>query len=229
MDRRTVFKASIFLFLSYAGLSMVFSQIGSFYNKCLFPLFKWEVKRLSKELKVTSIGLEDHNDRQIIAVKVETAENIPVCNKLLLSGYPMVSRIPVINQYLHPIIIFSILLAWPGVSMKGRLKLFYMAVPALFLVEVVDIPLLVIGQFQEHLNSLCPNRSFSLIPTTYWMKFLNSGGRHVLSILAACLVVGCFYLRQELNIKSPNRNESCPCNSGKTFKDCCMLSRPGFS
>jgi len=84
-------------------------------------------------------------------------------------------------------------------------------------------PLVLVGNCQEHINSLYPNPALApMLPLPYWREFLMNGGRAVLSILCACLAVAGHYLLKAFRIVEPDRNAPCICGSGKKYKQCCM-------
>jgi len=153
------------------------------------------------------------------------------------AGRPYTSKTISINQYLHPILIFSILAAWPGIMLRDRFKVFLLMLPFLLIVEMLDIPILLATRSNEIMranllhDSLADKRFGS-----YWVAFLHTGGRAALSVTAAGLALGCFYLgrfrrtptthaaipaKVEPAPSKLGRNAPCPCGSGRKFKNCC--------
>lgn len=221
MKKKELIRALITLFLSFFVLLILFIQFGSFYAKLLFPLFRWQIEFFSPEVKVLSIGLEDYQGQQMVSMTVEVIKEIRGSRPL---NWAEMFRWPPINNYLHPIIIFSILAAWPKIIFKDRVKIFFVAFPFLFIIEMIDVPLLTVIRCQAHAYFLLYKDSSSgPMIHSYWMRFLNSGGREFLSIIGAFLAVALFYLFRFRRIPEPGRNEPCPCGSGKKYKRCCML------
>jgi hypothetical protein len=127
------------------------------------------------------------------------------------------------EQYMHPIILFSILAAWPKIALRDRFKLFCLALPFLFFIELVDIPLRTVSRCQQSLAaSSSPEGAATPVFFLYWVHFLDGGGREFLSVLAACLTAGCFFLLRALQRPEPDPKDLCPCGSGKKYKRCCM-------
>jgi hypothetical protein len=218
-----ILRTIVWFVVSYAVLLLLFMQFGKFYVKLFSPVFKAEVEFLFPEFKVYSMGYEQYRGQDMIFMQVKTAEVIPLDTKQLPAGYPIVPKTHVVNQYMHPVIIFSILLAWPGITLLERLRMLGFAVPLLFLLELVDIPLVLVANCQQHINSLYPDPVVApALPLIYWREFLMNGGRPVLSILVACLAVAGHYLLKAFRMVEPDRNAPCICGSGKKYKQCCM-------
>jgi hypothetical protein len=223
MNKSYLIRTLITFVVSYVAFLFLFMEFGEFYVKLFSPVFKAEVECLFSEFKVYSIGYEKYRGQDMIFMQVKTAEIIPLGSKQLPVGYPIVPKTHVVNQYTHPVIIFSILLAWPWVTLRERLRMLGFAVPLLFLLELIDVPLVLVANCQQHINSLYPNPAMApALPLNYWRDFLMNGGRAVLSILFACLAVAGHYLLRAFRMVEPDRNAPCVCGSGKRYKQCCM-------
>jgi hypothetical protein len=223
MNKSYIIRTLISFVISYVLLLFMFMELGHFYVKLFSPVFQAEVEFLFPEFKVYSIGHEKYRGQDMIFMQVKTAEVIPLDTKQLPAGYPIIPKNHVVNQYMHPVIIFSILLAWPRVTLRERLRMLSLAVPLLVVLELIDIPLVLVANCQQHLNSLYPDPAMApALPLVYWREFLMNGGRAVLSILFACLAVAGHYLLKAFRLVEPDRNAPCICGSGKRYKQCCM-------
>jgi hypothetical protein len=223
MNKIYIIRPPIIFIVSYAVLLFMFMEFGRFYVKLFAPVFKAEVECLFPEFKVYDIDYETYRGQDMIFMQVKTAEVIPLATKQLPIGYPIIPKTHVVNLYMHPVIIFAILLAWPGVMLRGRLWMLGFAVPLLFLLELIDIPLVLVGNCQHLINSLYPDPTMAPVrPLVYWRDFLMNGGRAVFSILFACLAAAAYYLLKVFRMVEPDRNAPCLCGSGKKYKQCCM-------
>jgi hypothetical protein len=82
----------------------------------------------------------------------------------------------------------SLLLALPVSNIQHRVALLFMAVPLLLLVEMLDVPLVLLGSVEDLiLANTAPTANSFLIN---WMNFMNGGGRLALSIAAALIAFG---------------------------------------
>jgi len=234
-------KALIIFFASYAILLILFSQFGPYYFKPFAGIFRWEIDSFYPYFKVSSLHTENYQGQQMISLDLKLTQNTILKDGTVLHtiGRPYNAKTISIDQYLHPIIILSILAAWPGIALRDRFKVFLLALPFLLVVEMVDIPILLATRCDELMRAKLlqdPEAGRSL--GSYWVSFMHTGGRSALSILAIGLAFGCFYLgrflrdqktgtsaaaavKTEPSRAKVGRNEPCPCGSGKKFKNCC--------
>jgi hypothetical protein len=232
---------AIFIFLaSYIILLAVFSQFGPHYFKLFGGLFRWQIDLLYPHFKVSSIQMEEYQGSQMVSLTVKLKENMFLADGTVLhsAGRPYTSKTISINEYLHPILIFAILAAWPGIAILDRFKVFLLTLPFLVIVEMLDIPLLLATRCDEVMRAnLLHDPLADKRLGSYWAAFLHTGGRAALSIMAAALGLGCFHLwrsrvrmattvaaipeKAEAPPAKVGRNDPCPCGSGRKYKSCC--------
>ena len=233
-------KTLVIFLASYVILLILFSQFGPYYFKLFGGIFRWEIDSFYPHFKVSSLRTEDYQNQQMISLELRLTQNTILKDGTVLHtiGRPYNAKTISINQYLHPIIILSILAAWPGIAFRDRFKVFLLALPFLLLVEMVDIPILLATRCDELMRAKLledPEAGRSL--GSYWVAFMHTGGRAALSILAIGLAFGCFYLgrlwrdqktgksatalKTEPSRAKAGRNDPCPCGSGKKYKNCC--------
>ena len=241
MKRNLLAKSIIVFFSSYVILLLIFSQFGPYYFKLFEGIFRWEINFLYPQFEVSSLQVETFEGQQMASLTVKLTENIIKNDGTVLHtiGRPYTSKTIAINEYLHPIIIFSILAAWPAITLRDRFKVFLLVLPFLLIVEMVDVPLLLATRSDEVVRAnLLKDVNAGKGLASYWVAFMHTGGRAALSILAAGLGFGCFYLgrfRHNRTIETGQvhpimakpapskvgRNHPCPCGSGKKYKNCC--------
>jgi hypothetical protein len=229
---------SVFL-VSYIILLLFFSQFGPHYFKLFEGLFGSEIDLLYPQFKVTSIQMEDYQGSQMVSLTVKLKENMFLADGTVLhsAGRPYTSKTISINEYLHPILIFAILAAWPGIVLRDRFKVLLLMLPFLLIVEMLDIPILLATRCDEVMRAnLLQDPMAGKTLGSYWAAFLHTGGRAALSIMAAALGFGCFYLGRSWSRRATvaatpgkpeappakvGRNDPCPCGSGRKYKNCC--------
>jgi hypothetical protein len=82
----------------------------------------------------------------------------------------------------------SLLAALPVSNIQHRIALLFMAVPLLLLVEMLDVPMVLLGSIEDLiLANVAPTADSFLVG---WMNFMNGGGRLALSIVAALIAFG---------------------------------------
>jgi hypothetical protein len=123
-------------------------------------------------------------------------------------------------MYISPIIIYSLILGWPGLSAKQRIKSIAVSIPLLIVVQLLDIPIFFVNEIETSL-ALDSSSHFH----DFWVYFINNGGRQFLSLIVAMLSIASVRIvlpKKTKYDKAPvGRNDPCPCNSGKKYKKCC--------
>ncbi len=241
MKRNLLVKTIIIFLSSYVILLLLFSQFGAYYFQLFEGIFRWEINFFFPQFEVSSLQMETYEGQQMVSLAVKLTENIITDDGTVLHtiGRPYTSKTISINQYLHPILIFSILAAWPAITLKERFMALLLVLPFLLIVEMVDVPVLLATRTDEMVRANLlkdPNAGYGL--ASYWVAFLHTGGRAALSILAAGLGLSCLYLGRfwrnrmaetgHVRAATPKpapskvgRNAPCPCGSGKKYKNCC--------
>jgi hypothetical protein len=119
-----------------------------------------------------------------------------------------------------PLVFFSLLFSWPGISIRYRLKAAALASPVLLLLIMTDLSLTLLLEMEIRLEG-----------GTLWNKFLhylgtgfNAGGRQVLGLLLFGAVLAPRFIKKPVYpaTLSVGRNSPCPCGSGKKYKNCCL-------
>lgn len=127
-----------------------------------------------------------------------------------------------------PIIVFSLIVAWPGISLRNRMQTFLLSLPLIVLVNALDLPMTFIAIIESvHSTSVIGNTALAV-----WSHILN-GGRQFLAIVAFLISIAPIYIRfdQRPSLKinprpgAPQRNAPCPCGSGEKYKKCCIVNR----
>jgi hypothetical protein len=125
------------------------------------------------------------------------------------------------NLYTAPIILLSVLLAWPGLPLRKRGKAFLVALPLFVLTQLIDAPILCITRIE----AAYPPDSLLANIRLFWTFVLANGGTHFMALLVALLSV--FSVQWTVPAaaapaeQTVARNAPCPCGSGKKYKKCC--------
>lgn len=212
----------------YLVLTFLFARFGSLYTYALTGLFTKEINILFPRFTVDSFHAENYHGQEMISLTV-TLRN-EAGSRISPSEGPLAftSKTIAANQYLHPILLFSVIAAFPVSRIRLRIKLVVLALPFLAIVEILDVPLLLAFRCQESLNMRLSHEGFYL--GSFWIDFLHTGGRHALSLLASCGALGAFGFFNSISggakvdrgRQRVGRNDPCPCGSGKKYKVCCL-------
>jgi len=179
--------AALFLaaYLALLGLSLPF---GRHYVEFLLPLYRWEIGVLTPNYHIASLALADNRGEAVVALTLDLVRYIVVAGHAIPPGGSISSSTLAGHALQHPLLMLSLLVAWPSASLSRRIALLAIAVPLLLLVEMLDVPLVLLGSIDDLiLANVAPGTTAFLAA---WMDFMNGGGRLALSIAAALAAVG---------------------------------------
>ena len=198
---------------------LLFYFLGPFYSRMFIPLFAHEIEWIRPGYKVQELALKDGKRMSYIVaapVIIPRENGKTAIAEAELRGSALVSFL-----YINPIILFSILLAWPTLSIKDKAWSFMISLPFLAVITLIDMPFHLLYLMETDIPVLTTYDRIIVL----WGKILNNGGRQFLSILVALLSIAPHYLLKPVITvgKQVGRNDPCPCGSGKKYKKCCML------
>jgi len=208
------------LTLAALFVSSVFYFAGPLYVRAFLPLFSYQMKKIYPDLKVKNIYVDKRNQ---IAYDITVHLKIKNLKKEILEerDIPLHGEFMAKAMYICPIIIYTILLGWPGLSTKQRIKSIAVSVPLLVAVQLVDIPIYFVNRIEMSLALDSSSEHFH----DFWVYFINNGGRQFLALIVAMLSIASVRIvlpkTIEYNKASIGRNDPCPCKSGKKYKKCC--------
>jgi hypothetical protein len=119
-----------------------------------------------------------------------------------------------------PLVIYPLLFSWPGLPMSYRFKAAFLVLPALVALITIDVSLaFLVGVEMQFVPLTLKNRI-----VYYVAQGLNLGGRQFLGILLFAATLAPRLLKKPVYLdgRQPERNDPCPCGSGKKYKNCCM-------
>ena len=210
-----IFRFFLRLILAGLFLSSLFYILGPYYIRLFLPLFSCEIEILRSDYNIKELYLDDKNQ---IMYQVEVFR-VGVDDKgRTLGGSEVKAGIVGRTLYISPLILYSFLFAWPGLSIKERLKVVLISVPLLIGTQLIDIPFDIINRIEKPWGV----HSMSGQIREFWNYLLNNGGRQFLALIVVLISIASVRLIFPSNIKADiGRNDPCPCGSGKKFKNCC--------
>ncbi len=165
--------------------------LGHFFSRPLItpllPAFAWVIEAADSRYRVDSIGIDSTDT--FIKLTVTPIRTLIVSGTRMLMPDSAIHFYPsaLMGSVMQPIILLlSIVLAWPGTSPSVLTMRLLLAVPAILILLVVNVPLALIGSLQDF-RELFPDAPVSLL--VYWNDFLQTGGPMVLGVAAGALVV----------------------------------------
>lgn len=210
------------LVMASTGVIIFFYLIGPFYFRFYLPIFKHELEFIHPEYTVIDYDIQKIRQLNYIQylIKVDK-EPIGKAERLKgkkgsilrLKGQASALSIP-------PIIIFSLILSWPALSIRQRIKAMLYAIPMIIAIACVDYPFIFIAEIESVYSSTTMANSVRML----WKHILNNGGRQFLALLVFLVSIAPIYLTRPSSVpkNSVGRNDSCPCGSGQKYKHCCL-------
>lgn len=176
------------LLVGYAALLALSFPLGRAYGSLLLPVFRAEIEAVAPEFRVLSLGLPGGGEASF-ELKVEVARPYGPHGERLPLGARMTCTTLLGHAVQHPLVLLPLVFAWPATSTRKRALRLAACLPFLFAVELLDVPLVLLGSAQDILVANFGPKGWPFHRLIPWMNFLNGGGRLALSAAAAVLSV----------------------------------------
>ncbi len=200
MNRPGLLKFTAVFLIAYLLLLVLSVQYGQRYVELLLPLYRWEIGWCAPDYQIQSLLLQDNRGEAVVALKLKLVQYTFSGGHLLPPGGEISSSTLSGHALQHVLLMLSLLAAWPIRGIKRRFALLGIALPLLLLVEMLDLPLVLLGSIEDLLlANVAPTSSSVLVN---WMNFLNGGGRLALSIVAAVAAIGILRLLDQSKLPS---------------------------
>jgi hypothetical protein len=187
MNKKALYKFAALFLLAYTVLLALSLHYGRQYVELLLPIYRWEIGWCAPEYRIQSLAVQENRGEAVVSLNLKLEQYTFVAGQLLHPGGDITSSTLAGHSLQHVLLIFSLLAAWPAAGISRRFALLCLAVPLLLLVEMLDVPLVLLGSNEDIiLANVAPTASSFLVS---WMNFLNGGGRLALSIAAALFAV----------------------------------------
>ena len=214
--------ASRFIFRlipAYILILLAFYLIGPAYARIFLPLLAWEIETIHPEYKIRSYGLKKIGNANEIFYVIKINKGIPDKQGILRYGTEVEISTVASVLYIYPIIVFSLILSWPALSIKERLTAVLISLPFLIAITSLDISTSLISRIDRSFGF----HSMSVQIRIIVYRLLSNGGRQFAAVLIFLLSFGYLRLSRPASINPDiSRNAPCPCGSGKKYKKCCM-------
>ena len=212
------------LIVACSLMTILFVYTGPYYVKAVLPLIKKQIQWFHSDYILNTLIYEEHGISREISVHISIVR--PFTDEFGQTGNwrDVNYSIHASTLYSHPIIMFSLLMACPGLSIKRRMFSIGLGLILLFFAIIIDHPFHLISQAEKGLII----DSFLGKIREFWVFMLTNGGRQFISVLLVLLAISYEYFRWPeplLKNEQVMRNDPCPCGSGKKFKRCCGQSQ----
>lgn len=178
------FRNAILVFLlGYILLSLFFHLLNRPYARLFFPLAELMLDTTYPDnFEFLRIKYDQNPGR--IKLNIKWTRNVIKDGRPDIEVYNIQSTSEVDFICIFPIIAFSLILAWKGISPKVRLTAFFLSLPLLLAVTVLDISYSVMNLRFESISSIWQDLNGFL------SRVFMNGGRQVTGFLIAWTAVG---------------------------------------
>jgi hypothetical protein len=187
MNQRTLLRSAGLFIVVYLVQLILSLHFGSEYVKFLLPLYRWELGHLAQDYHIQSLMLGDSRGEGVVILTLLT-QYFVIGGHVIPPGISISCSTLIGHALQHPLLLLSLTAAWPATPAQRIVQL-CCALPFLLLVELLDIPLILLGSVQDLMMANFPSANGSFMVA--WMNFLNGGGRPALSLFAAMMAVAC--------------------------------------
>jgi len=191
---RSQFSITVFimrLIPSIVFMSFLFYGIGASYVKLLIPLIQYEMKWIHPEYQFIQFSYDIQNNTEKLILQISI-------NRYCVDGQGRTGNVRQVQFsvcgsmiYIHPIIMFSFIFAWPGMRLVKRIGACCIAIPFLLIVQMLDTPILLICLAENNLVIF----EYSGLIRQFWCYILSHGGRQFLSLIGCIFSILPFYLK----------------------------------
>jgi len=189
MASQPLIKTGLALLLAYTVLLALSIAFGEHYGRLVLPLYQAQLDWLAPGYRTLSLSVEDSGGEAVFNWTLQARVPIEVGGQFVPAIAQIDSSTLLAHALQHPVLLFSVVLAWPGLAWRTRLAALALALPWLALVELLDVPLVLYGSTQDILlaNQTPPAPDASL--PVQWMRAMNTGGRLALALAAGVMAV----------------------------------------
>jgi len=205
------------------GISVLFFYlIASVFIAGHLKLFKNQMKLMHPEYEIISTDIVERNQLDYIEFYIRVNKHPTLPDASVHKGAILKIRGQASTLCIGPIIVFSLILAWPGATVRKRLKAILIAIPLMILLAAVDYPLVFISDIESAYSDAPVLNSIRSL----WKHLMNNGGRQFFGVVIALVSIAMtqvnFQTRKINDLGKVGRNDPCPCGSDKKYKNCCL-------
>lgn len=158
----------------------------------LISLMHVELKFLLPAFHLNQLAW-NHDHHETLFVMVATLAEYKVILGFAFPPGTLISvSTPAAHAWVHPVMLLSLLTAWPSIPWKKKPVLLLIGIPFVLLAEFLDVPFMLWGALEDFLYWQVAPASVSESLGSFVQHFLDAGGRFVLPILFSLLAVELF-------------------------------------
>lgn len=170
---------------------------GAFIIQGVLPLLQWVANGMSADYQA-QLSMSGGGNGTIINIVATLTSNIYQYNYPIAPKGTVLRAAGTLVHALTPLVIlFSILIAWPG-SLRAIILRGLLGLPAGLIILTLSLPFLLVGHIEGRLFSALQNiadREMPMPAIMQWVMFMEMGGLWLLPIVCA---IGCVAITQHL-------------------------------
>lgn len=189
MSRKQLLESALIFGVAAVTLAWLVYRFETHLLDGLVPLFRAEIKLLMPEFRLDYLDWKIDRNETVIALTATLIEHRVVLGRVLPPGVSINVSTLAAHAWVHPVLMLSLLAAWPGIAWRRKPLLLLIGLPFVFLAELLDVPLMLWGALEDLIYwQLDPARLAESLGSRI-QHFLDGGGRYALSILLALATV----------------------------------------
>lgn len=178
------------VFLAVAGaLTWLAHVAGDILPEALLPLFRRELAWLMGDFRIDYLDLQEQGGETIVLMQASLQEYRLLSGRLIPPGISVNASTLALHAWAHPILLFSLLAAWPGIPLAQKPALLLIGMPWMLLAELLDIPLVLRGSVEDMLYWQADPAMRNPPAAALIQHALDSGGRYGITILFSLFAV----------------------------------------
>lgn len=181
------FALRFFCFVLYIGfaLNAFFGPVIAY----LLPIFKFILTSIDSTFEVISCQLTTLGDAQVIAFDVRLAKSFWLGKHFIESDARGIAQVSTSLAHLWQslAVCIALILSWPNLSVSKRMLSLIYGLLLCVLAWCVDVPLVLLASLWQMIYAHYGIQDFSIL--MYWQQMLENGGRLIMGVLVAFLVI----------------------------------------
>lgn len=173
----------------YATLTTLLYVGGDRYSALLCEPIEAVLSAVPSAVLLGQVDTAVTNGQRVFTLNARTRDLIRTPNGDVPAGTSVGGTALQAYAHHHAILILAILVAWPVRRRIVRFVLLGAAVPAIALATMLDVPFALLGVAHETMLTASDPHAPGRDWVVYYFQFLQRGGRHLLSLVAAGLAI----------------------------------------
>jgi hypothetical protein len=164
-------------------LTLLAVTFGAEIGGVLLPVIRQACALLAPELVVRNVALVHADGQWVYRLDLVSGPFTFVGGQHVPADLDMYGTTLLGHALQHPVLLLSVIAGWPGLGPWQRVKAALCGLVLLAPVELLDVPMVLLGSIWDLLYSNFAPGDWSL--TVRWMNFMNGGGRLALALAGA--------------------------------------------